>query len=176
MGFHDSQGVYHAYNGIINISLHELREVDANGAVSNIAGNGGLLASDTTPIMRNTSGKVAQELSWAASNSDAVLCQKDLPQDFDGRFDCMLEMWVNSGTTDPGSFTALTSWDGGANVSTTVTDGAKSATYHKITAIIPNGSIPDVASYVSIHLTPAAHTTNALQLQALRLLYVPKTV
>lgn len=175
MSFTGRTGATVAFRKSFHFSLHDFREVDANGAVSTIANNGGILASDTSPIMRNTSGKISQEISWVASNADPVLAQKMLGEDFNTAEDVVIEAIVNSGTTDPASFTVLTSWDGGASVSTTLTDGAKSATFHKITATIPASSLPAAgASSVTVHITPAAHTTNAIQLQSFRLLAIPK--
>lgn len=173
-GYHDSNGLYHAFNAVRSLPLHNFREVDANGAVGAIAANGGILASDTTPIMRNISGKVAQEISWAASNSDPILCETDLPADFDGTQDVTLELVVNSGTTDAASFTVLSNWDGGTNVSDTATDGAKSATSHAITMVIAAADIPDRAKKVAFHFTPAAHTTNAIQLQGVRMFFTTR--
>lgn len=174
MGINGKTGIYVPFRKALHLSLHDFRETDVNGAVGAIAANGGILASDTTPIMRNTSGKISQEISWAASNSDPILLQKMLPEDFNSSEDVLVEMWVNSGTTDAATFTVGTSWDGGATVSTTVTDGAKSATTHKITAVIPSSSLPASPSYLSVMLTPAAHTTNAIQLTAVRMGYLPK--
>lgn len=174
MGYTDNNGFYHEFQASIPISLHAFREADANGDVGAIAANGGILASDTAPIMRGASGLIAQEISWAASNSDPIVCHLGLPADFDGRNDVTLELWVSSGTTDAATFTVASSWDGGATVSDTATDGAKSATMHKITATIDKADIPDGASFVTLLLTPAAHTTNAVQLHGVRLLYTER--
>lgn len=174
MGYHDQNGFYHEFQATLGLSLHSFREADANADVGNIVANGGILASDSTPIMRGAAGLIAQEISWAASNSDPIVCQVALPADFDGRNDVTLELWVNSGTTDPATFTVASSWDGGATVSDTATDGAKSATTHKITATIDKADIPDGAAFLTLLLTPGAHTTNAIQLQGARLLYTPR--
>src|SRR6478736_5684716 len=174
MSYTDNSGFYHAFHAVRGIPLTALREA-VTGDVLNIAGNGGVLASDTTPVLSGTGSTASQQLSWAASNSDQVLVDLNLPESFDGRDDVIIEMWVASGTTDPASFTCLSNWDGAAaDVSTTVTDGAKSATVHKISARIPASSVPDNASYVSIALTPAAHTTDAIVLKAVRLLFTER--
>jgi hypothetical protein len=175
MGFHNSQGVYFAFRTAILLSLHSFREADANGDVGNIVANGGVLASDTTPIMRGAAGLISQEISWAAGNADPIVAQIALPEDFDGREDVLVDLWVSSGTTDAADFTVATSWDGGATVSDSASDtSTKSATLHKITARIAAADIPDAASFVTLLLTPAAHATNAIQLHAARLTYVPR--
>jgi hypothetical protein len=174
MGFHDVRGVYHEFFGSINPSLNDFRETDANADVGAITANGGILASDTTPILRGASGLISQEISWAASNSDPIVYQRALPPEFDGRSDVTVELWVNSGTTDAATFTVASSWDAGATVSDTATDGAKSATTHRITATIAAADVPDSPMSLSILLTPAAHTTNAIQLTNMRILYTKR--
>jgi hypothetical protein len=173
MGLHGTDGVYHAFRKAILFSLFDFREVDANSDVGAIAANGGILASDTTPIMRANAAET-QEIGWAASNSDAIAAQKPLEFDFDGNQDVLVELDVSSGTTDPATFTCETGWDGGALVSDTITDGAKSATVHTISGVIAAADIPDGARRLSITLTPAAHTTDAIVLQNVRLGYLPK--
>ncbi len=173
MGYYDTAGFYHDVQATLPISLHALREA-TTGDVGAIAANGGILASDTTPTMTGASSGVGQIVTWAASNSDQVLTHLSLPADFDGRDDVQCELWVSSGTTDPATFSVLTSWDGGADVTDTVTDGAKSATVHKITGTISRSDIPDNAAFVSVALVPGAHTTNAIVLYGARLLYTKK--
>ena len=173
MGFHDQNGTYHAYHACVPLSLHSFREADANADVGAIAANGGILASDTTPIMRGASSLISQEISWASSNSDPIVCQFALPPDFDGRNDVLVEFWVYSGTTNAATISVASSWDAGATVTDSAV-GSASATIHKTTATIAAADIPDSASFVTLLLTPAAHTTDALQLVAARLKYVAR--
>lgn len=167
---YNSQRNYVAFRDSIPLSLVTFREATA-GDVGNIVANGGLLASDTTPVLSGSSSSVSQQLSWAASNVDQVLVDVSLPEDFDGRDDVTIELWVSSGTTNAASFTVTTGWDGGADVTDTATDATASATVHKVTATIAAADIPDQASFVSIGLTPAAHGTDAIVLKAVRLLH-----
>jgi hypothetical protein len=174
MGFHDTDGLYHTFREELLFSVNDFREVDANSDVGAIAANGGLLASDTTPILEGNAAETLQ-INWAASNSDIIATQRSLPSRFNGKNDVLVELWVASGTTDPATFTVETGWDGGALVSDSASDATtKSATVHKITATIAAADIPDNASYVTLILTPGAHTTNAVLLQAVRLSYLPK--
>jgi len=156
--------------GSIPFSLNSFREVDASGDVGNIAANGGLLASDTTPILRGDANE-SLEISWATGNIDPIQIQTTLPADFKGAANATLDLWVYSGSTDAATFTVETSWDGGTQVSDSASDAAtKSATVHKITATIDAADIPDTAARVTIALTPTnAHATNAYQLVAARL-------
>jgi len=173
MGFTGNGGTYYAFRKQLALSLYDLREVTTGGDVSNIAGNGGLLASDTTPILEGNAAET-QQLNWASSNSDIVCLQASLPEDFDGREDVLVELWVASGTTNLASFTVESAWDGGTVVSDTATDPAQSATVHKITARIAAADIPDSPSFLTLMLTPAAHTTDAILLLNVRVLYLPK--
>jgi hypothetical protein len=162
--------------GSILFSLNDFREVDANSDVGAIAANGGILASDTTPILRGNAAET-QEISWATGNVDGIATQIELPDDFDGSAPCTLEVWVNSGTTDAASFVVETGWDGGALVADAVDDSAtKSATTHKATATIAAADIPDTASFLTLVLTPPTHATNAIQLLAARLRYQRKPI
>jgi hypothetical protein len=158
----------------IPLSLYQFREVDANGDVGNASANGGILASDTTPIMRGDSAESA-EINWAASNSDPISTQISLPADFDGTKNVTIDCWVNSGTTDAASLVLETGWDGGALVSDALDDSStKSATTHKLTATVAAADIPDTASYLTLAITPPAHTTNAISLVAIRINYKRK--
>lgn len=173
MGYHDTKGNYHAFHANLPLSLNDFREVTTGGAVANITNNGGILASDTTPILRNISGVLGQEISWATGNVDPILCHITLPSDFNGDNDVLLDLWVNSGTTDAASIGISSCFDGGTTVSDTATDSAKSATTHRITAIISRDDIPDRAENLTIMLTPPTHATNAIQLQGARIRYTP---
>lgn len=156
------------------LSLFDFREVDASSDVGAIAANGGILASDTTPILRANATEV-QEISWATGNADPIALQTSLPPDFDGSVDATLDLWVNSGTTDAASFTVESSWDGGALVSDAADDSAtKSATTHKVSVTIAAADVPNSPEFLSLVLTPPAHATNAIQLVAVRLNYQPK--
>lgn len=157
----------------IMFSLHSLREVDANGDVGNAAANGGLLASDTTPILRADAAE-SEEVSWATGNVDAVQLQTALPKNFDGASNVTVELDVYSGTTNAATFTVESSWDGGAKVTDTATDSAPSATPQTITATIAAADVPNAAKRVTLTLIPAAHATDTIQLLAVRMYYKGK--
>jgi hypothetical protein len=166
----DSQGNYQAFLESISFPLVNFREATA-GDVGAVATAGGLLSSDTTPALSGTGATVSQQVSWVTGNVDQILIDVALPEDFDGRDNAVLELFVSSGTTNPATFTVATSWDGAANVSDTATDAVQSATTHKISAIIDRSDIPDKPSFLSIALTPAAHATDVIVLKAARLRY-----
>ncbi len=171
-----SAGRYHAFLETIPLALASFRESTA-GDVGNAAANGGLLASDTTPVLSGSGATVSQQLSWAAGNTDQVLVEVGLPEDFDGRDNVLVELWVSSGTADAASFTVATSWDGAADVTDTASDAAtKSATVHKITAVIDKADVPDKPSFMTLALTPAAHATDAIVLKAVKVRHFSRGV
>jgi hypothetical protein len=171
---YNSQRQYYPFRSVASLPLLSFRDAPS-GDPGNIAAIGGLLASDSTPALSGTGSTVSPQILWATGNVDPILMDVALGEDFDGRDDVTLELLVASGTTDPATFTVLTSWDGGANVTDTASDaGTLSATVHKITATIAAADIPDGASFVAVSLAPAAHGTNTIVLKGARLLYVPR--
>ena len=158
----------------IPLSLHSFRECDAGGDFANGAGNGGLLASDTTPILCGDAAE-STVISWEAGNADLIATQIALPADFDDTKDVTIDCWISSGEVDAASLTIETGWNGGALVSDSLNDAAtKSATPHKVTATVANGDIPVGAAYVTMILTPPAHAGDAIQLHGIRMNYTPK--
>lgn len=152
-------------------SLYDAREVTAGGDVGNIVANGGILASDTTPVLDGDANN-SQEIIWATGNADPIAFTVALPGDFDGSRDVTLKLRLASGSTDAATFGVATSWDGGAEVTDSASDAStKSATQHTITATIDKADIPDSASTVTIRLTPPAHATNTIVLTRVSFLY-----
>ncbi len=167
--------VSQAFYGTIDFSLNDFREVTSGGDVGNITANGGLLASDTTPILRGDAAET-QEISWAAGNADIIAAHKMVPIDFDGTQDVLVDLFVytdNAGGSgiDAATFTVETGWDGAALVSDTATDGTPAITMHKVTATVAAADVPNAPSVVTLMLTPAAHAADPTQLLGARILY-----
>ncbi len=68
--------------GFIPVPLTSFRELAA-GVFINAAGNGGVLAIDTTPILSMIGDGDAMRLAWAAGNTDQIAAQVILPPDVD---------------------------------------------------------------------------------------------
>ena len=85
--------------GCIPLPLTGFRETDANAAVGNAAANGGILASDTTPVLGASSKSM--RITWATGNVDPIAIQAPVPQDFDGTEDVTLRLWVRAGPRTP---------------------------------------------------------------------------
>jgi hypothetical protein len=173
----DAQGNYHAFRSSILFSLLDWREVTSAGAVGNQAtAAGGVLASDTTPIMGAEATSEIMSLAWAAGNADILQTSKSLPEEFDGRDDVLLELWVRTdnaggGGIEAATFNVLTSWDGGAQVTDVATDSVPSETFHKITARIAAADIPDRPTFLNIQIFPDTHANDPVRAAAVRLTY-----
>lgn len=155
----------------ISLNLNSWREVTSAGDVGDTTANGGILASDTTPILRGDAAE-SFEISWATGNVDPISTSIMLPEDVDGSVACYLDLRLSSGTTDAASMVVETGWDGGALVSDTATDTAtKSATPHNVITTIAAADVPATPSVLTIALTPPTHATNAIQLHGARLRY-----
>ncbi len=175
---HNRNGVYYASKKCIVLSLHSFREVDANGDVGNIVANGGVLASDTTPILRANAAETL-EIAWAAGNADPIATQVGLPEDFDGGEQVDVELLAltdnaGGGGIDAASFTVETGWDGGALVSDSATDSVPATTVHTVSAVVAAADIPDEPKSLVLALTPAAHAADPTMLQGVRIWYAAK--
>lgn len=161
----------------IPIHLGNWREVSATGDVGNVAAIGGVLASDTAPILRAEATTNSWEISWTTGNVDPIGVQFMLPPDLDDTASAFLDLIVYSGTTDAATMGVATSWNGGSEVTDSADDsGTKSATRHTITATIAAADIPASSTHVTIRLTPPTHATNAIQLVGAILRYTPKLI
>jgi hypothetical protein len=159
-------------------SLNDFREVSSGGDPGAIAANGGILASDTTPILRGDAAE-SLEIAWAAGNADVILAQISLPPDFDGSKDVTVDLFVYTDNTGGGgieaaTFTVETTFVGAAVVADTATDTTPAVTVHKVTATIAAADIPDRASNLTLMLTPGTHANDPVQLVGARLNYAPR--
>lgn len=165
--------VYDAVVGFIPIPLHSLRET-TNFDVSNIAANGGILASDTTPIMDaiNVATDGCQRILWASSNNDQVVFQAPLPPYIDTTADLVIHMRiVSGGTTDAVGFT-FASFFNEADTSVADTSGTnQTTTYAEVVATIAAADIPSGAQTLTCGLTPVAHTTDTLAMSSIWIEY-----
>lgn len=165
--------------GVIEIPLTALREISSGSDVGDVAAIGGVLASDTTPILRADSAE-SWELSWAAGNADIVgIGGLPVPNDFDGSRDATIQATVytdnaGGGGIDAATLTVETGWDGGTLVSDAVTDSTPAITKHTNTGTIAAADMPDAPKQLSVAVTVAAHANDPVQLTMLRILYYRK--
>jgi hypothetical protein len=158
------------------IPLTSLREL-TTGAIPNAAGNGGLLASDTTPIFNTINGDTdgAMRLSWAAANSDAVGFQIALPIDLDVTAALVIRFRAAmSGATDTPVISADSYFNEGDTKVEDDSGAVTGASYAEYTISIAASDIPSNARTLSVELTPGTHATDSLYLTALWIEYQRK--
>lgn len=172
------QHLFSAVGGYIAIPLSAWREVSATGDVGDITANGGVLASDTTPVFDAVATSNEQEILWATGNVDPIGVSIVLPRDFDDTADATLDLVVSSGTTNAATIVCASAWSGGAagtEVSDSTSDtGTKSATPHTLSITIDKGDIPAGARRATIRLTPPSHSTDTISLYATGIAYKRK--
>ena len=169
------QHLFSAKGGCVPIALSSFREVSATGDVGNAAAIGGVLASDTAPILLGKATTNDWAIQWATGNADPIGVSFMLPADFDDTADATLDLVVSSGSTDAATMGIASSWDGGSEVTDSADDAStKSATEHVITATIAAADIPSAANRVTFRITPPTHGTNAINLTGARLNYKRK--
>jgi hypothetical protein len=165
--------------GFINIPLTSLREAAAF-AVANIAGNGGVLASDTTPVLGPAVASPldgCQVVSWAASNNDAVIFQTALPPNLDDAADLVIHMRIMSaGTTNAVGFACDAYFNEGDTLVEANSTTNQTAAWAEKIITIGAADVPAGAQTLSVSLTPVAHTTDIMYLSALWIEYKTKIV
>jgi hypothetical protein len=157
----------------IPIPLHTLRET-TNFDVSNIAANGGILASDTTPIMDaiNAATNGCQRLLWASSNNDQVVFQVPLPPDLDASSDLVIHTRiVSGGTTNAVGFTVDSFFNEGDTKVVDTSETNQTTTWAEKITTIAAADVPSGAQTLTVGLTPVAHTTDTLALSAVWIEY-----
>ncbi len=161
--------------GYITFALRNFHETDSSGDVGNLADTGGgQLASDSTPTYIGATTTEAAVITWASSNSDIIMVDTCLPDDFDDTRDCYVDLTVSSGgTTNAATLSVLTSWDGGSQVTDTATGAALTAEQDTV-ATIAAADVPASAGRVTIQLVPGSHTTDTMLLHRARLRYYRK--
>lgn len=169
------QHLFAVNGGSVPIALSSFREVNATGDVGNIAANGGVLASDTTPILLGKATTNDWAIQWAATEVDPIGVSFMLPADFDDAADAVLTLIVSSGATNAATMAVASSWNGGSEVTDSASDaGTLSATEHAITATIAAADIPAGANRVTFRITPPTHAADAINLTGARLDYKRK--
>lgn len=160
--------------GFLQIPLDNFRETTTGGDPGNAAAIGGVLASDTTPILLGDAAE-SRAIVWAASNSDQISTQVALNVlDFDDTRDAYVILRTSSGgTTNAATIACETAWNGGTVVSDNAT-GAASATPQNNTATVAAADIPANPVTLTLQLVPAAHTTDTMLLHAAWLKYYRK--
>lgn len=154
--------------GFVPVPLTSVREIASN-AIGNASANGGLLASDTTPILNTTNGDTdtALRLAWAASNSDPIAFQVPMPPDLD--VDGNVEVHFRAamaGATDTPVISADSYFNEGDTKVEDDSDAVTGTSYAEYTITIAAADVPTGAQTLTCELTPGAHTTDILYMTA----------
>jgi len=164
----------------IPISIYSLRKVTGM-AVPNTAANGGVLSSDTVPILGPKTGATAgcQVIKWAAAAVSAVAFQVALPPDLNDAADLVLHGRVacTATATDIPSFTLASYFqETGAVVSDTFAASGATTAFAEITATIAHADVPSGAQTLTGRLTPGTHASSGWSLSSLWLEYKKKVL
>jgi hypothetical protein len=159
------------------IPLHTLREVDGDRDVGNNAANGGVLSSETAPILRW--GSSGEEVFWAAANTDPVMVASIvLPEGFDDTSDVLVDLYVKTDNTGGGGIEAATfgvdsRWnDTGTQVLDNAVDATPATTMHIVTATISAADIPDSSATLNLFISPGVHANDPVILCGIRVRYM----
>lgn len=162
-----------AGEGFVPVPLNTWREASAFD-VGAIAVNGGILASDTTPLLEGINGATdgCQRLVWASSNGDQIVNSIPLPPDLDTAKPVVLHARISSGsTTDAVGFTLDSFFNEGDTKVADTTGTNQTVTPAEVVASIAASDVPNGAQTITMGLTPVAHTTDTLNLMATWLTY-----
>lgn len=160
--------------GMIDLPLTNARELATNASI-NGAGNGGLLASDTTPIFDVTTSAKEFGLTWATNNVDELVWTFTLPPDFDVTATCTLKVYGKRGhASDAGTmtcqvFNGVNGTDAGGATSalgTSLTIATKTIAANTLSLATPN---------VSLCLVPDAHANGAIIVQSVWIEYTRRS-
>ena len=151
--------------GFIPLPLAQAREISSNDII-NAAGNGGLLASDTTPILKRENAATDKKLyvEWAASNSDEIVWDFPYPPDLDDAAAVEVHLLANmNGATDT-PVIAVSYFEGVGDTNAGGNTDALSGTLAELVVTIAAGNVGAAPTGASVGLVPGAHTTDKVQL------------
>lgn len=155
--------------GFIPVPLASVREL-SSGSFINAAGNGGLLATDTTPILNTVNGDTdgAWRLAWAATNVDAIGFQVPLPPDLDEASNVEIHLRAAmAATNDTPVISADTYFNEGDTKVEDDSAAITGATFAEYTITVAAADVPAGAQTMSVELTPGAHGTDILYVTAI---------
>ena len=145
-----------------------------NFDVSNISDNGGVLASDTTPLLDAINGATdgCQRLVWASSTNTQIVTSIPIPPDFDSSKDIVIHFRsVSGGTTNAVGFSVATFFNEADTKVSDVSTTNQTVTWAEKIATIAAADIPAGAQTMTIGLTPVAHTTDTMAINSVWLEY-----
>lgn len=157
----------------VRIQLFDLREA-VNFDVGNIAANGGLLASDTTPLLSaiNAATDGCQQVTWDAANTDQVIFQIPLV-DLDASEDIVIRTRIASeaGQPDAVGFQVDAFLDEGGTIITVNSPTNNTDTFTTVSTNLPSAQLTENATTLTVGLTPVAHANDEMYLTSISVAY-----
>lgn len=161
--------------GFVPLPLSIAREIATND-IPAAAAIGGLLASDTTPILKRLNGATDKKMmvEWAASNSDEIAWDFPYPPDLDdaAAIEVHLLAKMNGATDTP--VIAVSYFEGVGDSNAGGNTAALSSTLAELTVSIAHANVSAAPNGASIGIVPGAHTTDKVQLLAAWVEYTRK--
>jgi len=166
----------------IPLDICALRDISSN-AIQNLVAHGGILASDSTPVLERINAATDRQLRvrWAASDSnEAQFPPIPIPPDLDSDENVIVHLLLQrSGSTDDCDIDVLAYFNGiGAYTGDTEMGGKTAAltttNVEEVTVTLASANISGHPGFLSLTLLPDAHTTDALYLLAAWIEYTRK--
>ena len=161
--------------GFMPIPLASFREVATNATI-NASGNGGLLASDTTPIFERVNAATDKQLrvNWAAGNVDEIVASFPYPPDLDDSAAVTVNLLMRMGGASDTPVVAVSYFEGVGDTNAGGNTTALSATVAQKTVTIAAGDVGAYPNMASIGIVPGTHATDAVWLYGAWIEYTRK--
>ena len=153
--------------GFIPVPLTTVKESDATNATE--------LTGATGPALDMANGDTDSGLilTWASSNSDAIIFQTPLPPDIDTTAPVEVHFRIKSGGATDTPTIASDAYFNEGDTKVEDVSAAVAATVGEVVITIAAADVPSGAQTLTVELTPGAHTTDALVMSALWVEYTP---
>lgn len=161
--------------GYINLPIDGLRQLATNDYL-NLAGVGGILATDSTPLIQRVNGAtdISARVVWAATVVDEVQWAGiAYPPDIDDTANVTVNLLVSKDTnTDTAAVIGVKAFEGIGDANMGGDTSALSvATLTKKTVTLTGANIGTYPNFMNIALVPGAHANDAVRLHAAWLEY-----
>ena len=163
-----------AVPGYLPLDITGLREIATND-IQNLAAHGGIMASDSTPLLQrvNAATDKALRVVWAAGNvNEAQFAPVTMPPNLDASSDVTVHLLaLMSGATDTPTIDVQV-FDGIGDTEMGGATGALSSSLQELTVTIGNADITGhPLGFFNIALVPGTHATDAVHLHGAWLEY-----
>lgn len=158
--------------GFIQIPLDRFRLIASNNIAASGTADGGTISFDTAPklIRVNAATDKCERILWAASSSIEIATTIAYPPDLDptGSFTVNLRCKMAGAIDTPTIAVGVWEGIGGTDIGSATAALSNALATKSSAAITPGSGFPQFAA---ITLIPGAHTTDALELYSVYLLY-----